>query len=141
MREAWLHARSERHAPGRASSPPLARALTRKRDFEGAAAAYGRALEIDPAQAVVLNSLGIVYRHLGRFDEALAAQEKAIEAKPEFTRARFLRAVLLLAAGRFEEGFEAFLSRPLGASRPARYASIPTSTGCSVRRRPCSWEP
>ena len=93
----------------------LARALTRKRDFEGAAAAYGRALEIDPAQAVVESSLGIVYRHLGRFDEALASQEKALDAKPDFARARHQSAVLLLAAARFEEGFEAFLSRPLGA--------------------------
>ena len=93
----------------------LARALTRKRDFEGAAAAYGRALAIDPAQAVVESSLGMVYRHLGRFDDALASQEKALEAKPDFARAQFLRAVLLLAAGRFEEGFGAFLSRPLGA--------------------------
>ncbi len=97
----------------------LGNALKEKGDFEGAAACLGRALELDPNFAEVHGSLGTVYRSLGRLDEALACHDRALELKPEFDRARFHRAFLLLAQGRFEDGWEAYLFRPAAQARAA----------------------
>ena len=97
----------------------LGNALKEKGDFEGAATCLRRALELDPNFAEVHGSLGSVYRSLGRLDEALACHDKALELKPDFDRARFHRALLLLAQGRFEEGWEAYLFRPWAQSQAA----------------------
>ncbi len=102
----------------------LGNALKEKGEFDGAAACLRRAIELDPNLAVVHSNLGTVYKSLGRLDDALACHEKALELEPDFGRARFHRALLLLAQGRFEEGWEAYLFRPSArtqaANRPRR---------------------
>ncbi len=90
----------------------LGNALKEKGEFERAAACLRRALELDPNLAEVHSNLGTVYKSLGRPDDALACHDKALELEPDFDRARFHRALLLLAQGRFEEGWEAYLFRP-----------------------------
>ena len=97
----------------------LGNALKEKGEFEGAAACLGRALELDPNLAEVHGNLGTVYRSLGRLDDALACQDRALELKPDFDRARFHRAILLLAQGRFEDGWEAYLFRPSARTQAA----------------------
>ncbi len=90
----------------------LGNALMHRGDLEGAAAAFGRALELEPGLAEVHSKLGTVYKDLGRPDEALACQEKALNLMPDFHRAQFFRALLLLVRGRFEEAWQAYLWRP-----------------------------
>lgn len=43
---------------------------------------WKRAVEIDPTYAAAYNNLAIAYEHNGRFDEARAAYEKALELEP-----------------------------------------------------------
>ena len=90
----------------------LGNALMHKGDLEGAAAAFRRVLELEPGLAEVHSKLGTVYKDLGGLDEALACQEKALNLMPDFHRAQFFRALLLLIQGRFEEGWQAYLWRP-----------------------------
>jgi tetratricopeptide (TPR) repeat protein len=97
----------------------LGNALKEKGDFEGAAACLRRALELDPAPAEVHSNLGTIYKSLGRLDDALACHDRALEIKPDFDRARFHRALLLLAQGRFEDGWEAYLFRPSARAEAA----------------------
>jgi tetratricopeptide (TPR) repeat protein len=97
----------------------LGNALKEKGDFEAAAACLRRALELDPAPAEVHSNLGTIYKSLGRLDDALACHARALELKPDFDRARFHRALLLLAQGRFEDGWEAYLFRPSARAEAA----------------------
>ena len=97
----------------------LGNALREKGEFEGAAACLRRAIGLDPNLAVVHSNLGTVYKSLGRLDDALACHDKALELEPDFGRARFHRALLLLAQGRFEEGWEAYLLRPSARTQAA----------------------
>ena len=60
-------------------------------------------MEVEPGVFVAHWSLAIAYVHNGRFDEAIAAQRRAVELAQD---APFMRAVLawtLAAAGRAEE--------------------------------------
>jgi Flp pilus assembly protein TadD len=43
---------------------------------------WKRAVEVDPTYAAAYNNLAIAYEHNGRFDEARAAYEKALELEP-----------------------------------------------------------
>ena len=43
---------------------------------------WKRAVEIDPTYAAAFNNLAIAYEHNGKFDEARAAYEKALELEP-----------------------------------------------------------
>jgi cellulose synthase operon protein C len=52
------------------------------------------ALAANPADAVVLNRLGVAYRRLGRFDEARAAYQQAIAADPASADAECNLAIL-----------------------------------------------
>ncbi len=72
----------------------LSIAHQRNEDFEAAETALQRALEFNPKHPVVLNELGIVQRHTGRFDEARASFEKALSLQPDFHYARKNLAVL-----------------------------------------------
>ena len=55
---------------------------------EEAEASLLRALESNPRHPVALNELGIVYRRLGRFEEARASYEQALAVHADFHFAR-----------------------------------------------------
>jgi len=50
----------------------LGDSLLKKRDYDGALAAFNKALELDPDNAVVLNSRGLAYYNRGEEERALA---------------------------------------------------------------------
>ena len=52
------------------------------RDWRGAEASYRRALELAPVNAVVLRRAGVLAAYLGRFDEAIALDHRALEQDP-----------------------------------------------------------
>lgn len=55
---------------------------------EQAAAAYHRALALEPNSPWALNNLGVIYRNNGRPNEAIDAFKRALALKPDFADAR-----------------------------------------------------
>jgi len=60
-----------------------------------AAAAYEKALKLQPNDANVTTDLGTVYRDLGRYDDALAAFRKAAAISPTHATSRYNEGVVL----------------------------------------------
>ncbi len=77
-------------------------------------------LDQSPAdQAIALRNAADVLRDLGRLDDALQTYQRALDLDPENPEAKMNRAMTLLLAGRFAEGFEAYESRwSLPGARP-----------------------
>ncbi len=70
-----------------------------------AAASLHRALQIKPADPQTLNTLGVVFDEIGQSDDALDCFDDAIQFAPNYAEAHFNRALQLLRAGRFSEGW------------------------------------
>ena len=60
----------------------------------------------------MITNLGIIHYETGEPDKAIAEYDRVIAAHPDHPRASFLRAFPLLALGRFQEGWAAYLHRP-----------------------------
>ena len=58
--------------------------LLKKRDYDGALAVLNKALELDPDNATVLNSRGLVYFNKGDEGRALADYDLALQKRPNF---------------------------------------------------------
>lgn len=89
----------------------------------GEAADAFRAALANGAGAASWAHLGTALRGLGRNGEALEAYERALAGQPDFAEARFDRALLLLAEGRFAEGWADYRARPSGRAFRARQAA------------------
>ena len=83
-------------------------ACHKRGDFEQAASAYRRAVELNPQDAESWNNLGKTLKELNRLDEAIAAYDRALELRPDLAVAHCNRAIALLAAGRLEEGLREY---------------------------------
>ncbi len=83
-------------------------AFGRKRAFASEAAAYDKAVALDPNYGRAHFNLGVVYEDLGKADKALRHYERAIAAQPKAQDARLNRAMLLLAGKRVDEAVRAF---------------------------------
>jgi tetratricopeptide (TPR) repeat protein len=93
--------------------------------WEAAAAYYERAVALVPDDADLLTDLGICYRRLGRFDEALNRFARAREADESHWQSLYNRAVVLaFDLGRHDEAVEVL--RPLLAtdSPPPQLAEL-----------------
>jgi len=88
----------------------FADALGRHRagDYDGAAALYQQILLAEPNNAGVHYNLGITYRQLGRLDEAVEENARALALKPDFPEAENNLGILLRSLWRIDEGVEAF---------------------------------
>jgi tetratricopeptide (TPR) repeat protein len=88
-----------------------ARALEAKaeRAYSRAERDYRKALEYDEDLHQAWSSLGYTLRHLGRFDEALAAYDKALALEPRYAEAVEYRAEAYLELGRIEEAKAGYL--------------------------------
>ena len=62
-------------------------AATRAKEWSAAAAAFGRAVELNPAYAEAWNGLGYARRHLGRYPESIQAYAEALRLRPEYPEA------------------------------------------------------
>lgn len=78
---------------------------------ERAAALFRRAAEINPADSESWNNLGKCLKELNRLEESIAMYTRAVEVMPDYTLARYGRAVSLLTAGRLVEGFQEYECR------------------------------
>jgi tetratricopeptide (TPR) repeat protein len=76
--------------------------------LEAALSLYRRALEVEPEQADVSNSAGIVLAALGRRDEAIASFEAALRADPRHAEAARNLGAVLGALGRRDDAIAAY---------------------------------
>ncbi len=95
-------------APGDASAHArLSEALVAGREFDSAAAALHRAIELEPQAGQFWNSLAYVHAYAGRFEDALKAVARyaELDASPNPADSR---GEILMMAGRFREAAQAF---------------------------------
>ena len=86
-----------------------------QQDFEGALADFGRALELDPQYADVIQSIAHVYEKLDDMDKALEYAKRAVEANPEDFMAHTSLSMFYQAKGLIEEAErEGNVARVLG---------------------------
>jgi Flp pilus assembly protein TadD len=92
--------------------------------LEDAALSYRRTLELDPHHSAAHNNLGRIYADLGAPEDAERHYRRAIELASANLVARNNLAMLLLATGRYTEGWPYFEDRwvsfRLADGRPAR---------------------
>ncbi|HPR90556.1 MAG TPA: tetratricopeptide repeat protein [Synergistaceae bacterium] len=65
-------------------------------------------IQANPESAVAYNNLGVAYRRLGRFDEAVAAYKKALALDPSLGAIHRNLGVALMKTGVWSEAREAF---------------------------------
>ena len=70
--------------------------------------AFDRALAIDPQDARIHYSRGVVLAQLGRMHEALAAFDEALKINPQFAKVHYSRGLALAQLGRMDEALAAF---------------------------------
>jgi protein O-GlcNAc transferase len=69
---------------------------------------FARTCKIGPNEPSVLNSLGNAMRGARRFEDALAAYDKAIALKPDYADALYNRGITLMDLKRFEEALASY---------------------------------
>ncbi len=72
-------------------------------NFAGAEAEYRRAFELAPQNPAVISSLANLKAQLGRLDEAVALQQRAIALDPLRIQSHFNLALYFVALGRYDE--------------------------------------
>jgi Flp pilus assembly protein TadD len=70
-----------------------------------AEALFRNAVEKDPRDSACWNNLGKCLKELNRLDESIEAYNRALEIAPGYALATYGRAISLLTAGRYPEGF------------------------------------
>lgn len=80
-----------------------------QKQLENAAADFKRSVRNDPNHFAAWSELGFCLRKLGRFDESLAAYDRALQIQPAFSPAIEYRAEAYLALNRLEEARDAYL--------------------------------
>jgi TolB-like protein/Tfp pilus assembly protein PilF len=81
--------------------------MTHDWDWHGAEASLGRALELEPRNALVLRWAGVLAGRLGRSEEAIGLYRRALEQDPLCAAAYLNLGIMLHAAGRLTEAEEA----------------------------------
>jgi tetratricopeptide (TPR) repeat protein len=85
-------------------------------ELDQAAAAFQRAVALDPGFAPAQNGLGSVLRQQGRLDEAIAHLTEALRLRPDFEDASFDLANALVDEGRLPEAIARY--RELAGNHP-----------------------
>ena len=89
----------------------LGLALEDQDRLEEAIEMFGRSIAADPRRPNAYNNMGLSCRRMGRRDDAIRCYGDALRADPGFDHAAANRALLLLAAGRFADGWKDFRRR------------------------------
>ena len=79
--------------------------------LDDALSAFQKAIHLSPSLTEAHHNLGGVLRALGRSDDAIAAYDRALATNPNRQNTRSDRALTLLAAGQFAEGWQDFQVR------------------------------
>ena len=90
----------------------LAHALRRKGRMAEALESLEQGVAAHPDSSELIANLGVMHYETGAYEAAIADYERALAVKPDHGRARFLKSFPLLALGRFEDGWAAYLERP-----------------------------
>ena len=91
--------------------------LAQQGQYEAAIAAWKKAAELNPGEAVIYLNLGVTLARLGRPDEAIAQYQKALEIDPDSAEVHFRLGSALADAGKFDEAIAHF--RKVLELRPA----------------------
>lgn len=110
----------------------LARLLVMARRDADALATAARALALQPADALTLDTIGGVYSRLSAHEQAMPCFEQAVAKNPEHAQMRFNYAASLSFSGRFdaaEEQFEAAIAlNPRFVKAHSSLSSVRTQT-------------
>jgi tetratricopeptide (TPR) repeat protein len=101
-------------------------------DWRGAEASLARALELAPANTMVLRIAGTLSQYLGRLEEAIGFYRRALEQDPLSGPTYYALGYALYAAGRFEEA-EATLSQGARGSPANDQYTLGPLMGTSLR--------
>ena len=85
-------------------------ALTKKRDYDGAIAAYNAALELVPDNAGYINSRGIAYSNKGDDEHAMADYDACLQKRPNYASAYNNRGIIFLRRGDLQRALDEFNS-------------------------------
>lgn len=94
--------------------------LSQSGDKQGAAAAYRRAVDLDPSDPIARNNLGTVLLAMGNARDALAAFTRAVALSPFYADARNNRGAALEKLGRRREAASAYRVTTVIAPRHAQ---------------------
>jgi tetratricopeptide (TPR) repeat protein len=86
----------------------LGDSLLKKRDYDGALTVLNKALELDPDNATVLNSRGLVYFNKGDEDRAMADFDLALQRRPSFPAPINNRGLIYLRHGELLRAYDEF---------------------------------
>ena len=96
-------------------------ALKKKRDYDGAIAAFNTALDIDADNVGMINLRGTAYSDKGDDEHALADFDHCVKLRPNFASAFNNRGLIFMRRGDLDRAFEDFNSAvrfvPSGANR------------------------
>ena len=100
--------------------------LNKKRDYDGAIAAYSAAHDIDPENVGHINSRGIAYSNKGDDEHALADYDLCLQTHPNFADAFNNRGLIFMRKGDLQRAFDEFNQAVNLASNssPTRYLHI-----------------
>ena len=87
-------------------------------DHRGALAECRRAVQLAPADGMVLNGCGYVLGGIGKLDEAIRLRERLVSIEPLFSVNYYQYAKLLVATGRLDKATK-YLNIAKGLSQPA----------------------
>ncbi len=100
----------------------LAGVLWRLADFSGALVHAQQAVALDANNPFAVRILGTAHLHLNQLEDAEKHLRRALELRPDFPIAIIDLALLLLLAGRFEEGWAVYERRWYDTDRMTRPA-------------------
>ena len=100
-------------------------ALNRKRDYDGAIAAFSAAHDADPDNVGYLNSRGIAYSNKGDDEHALADYDQCLQLRPKFASPYNNRGLIFMRNGDLQRALEEFNSAVrLSETIPSRYIQL-----------------
>lgn len=82
--------------------------MRKQRNYDGALAAFDKALELDPDNATVLNSRGLAYFNKGDEDRAMADYDLALQKRPNYAAPINNRGLIYLRHGELQRAFDEF---------------------------------
>lgn len=116
------------------AQPALGAVLAELGDHPGAIACFEATIAADPGSAAAWTNLGQALAAAGRFDDAIAAHDRAVALTPT-PQIELNRVMTLLKAGRFAEGFAAWQFRHTAPGAAALPSGPRLDRGQPVARR------
>lgn len=96
-----------------------------EQDWEGAAADYNKAYELDPENGAIIHRRASLLRTLGKYDEAIALFKKLTEIDPVNTRAFSSLGITYVNAGHYDAAVKQFRNAlELSPEYPFAHAAI-----------------